>query len=168
MLHVLSKEGVQISQINRSNYRNENLRRDLTRAEEILRLNDQFHDTIADGVFPHAGNSLEWYDTERSIGYVAKERDILVGFIRGSCDGNRGLIQQLSVHPDFQNQGIGKNLIRAFADKLNLSYGLRSAGVVSAADKNLNSVDYYKKLGFVEIPAKVLVHTDVAGLVGTI
>jgi ribosomal protein S18 acetylase RimI-like enzyme len=168
MLHVLSKEGVQISQISRSNYRNENLRRDLIRAEEILRVNGQFHDTIADGVFPYAGSELECYDTERSIGYVAKENDMVVGFIRGSCDGNRGLIQQLSVHPDFQNRGIGKNLVRTFADKLNLSYGLRSVGVISAANKDLNSVDYYKKLGFVEIPAKILVHPDIAGLVGTI
>jgi ribosomal protein S18 acetylase RimI-like enzyme len=161
MLRLLPKQEFQIFQIKRDNYRSE----DLTQAEEILRLNGQFHDPIADSVFPYIEKESEFYDSEKSIGYVAKERDRVIGFVRGSCDGNRGLIQQLSVHPKFQNQGIGKELIKNFAGKLKLSYGLRSVGVVSAASNEVNSVKYYKKLGFVEIPAKLLVHPDIVSLV---
>jgi len=157
-----SKE-FEIFQINRNNY----LKGDLTQAEEILRLNGQFHDPIADGIFPYSGKVLECYDKEISIGYIAKNGDRVVGIIRGSCDGNRGLIQQLSVHPDFQNQGIGTKLVKTFSAKLKLSYGLRSVGVVSAAGEELNSVEYYKKLGFVEIPAKILVHPDIVSLAET-
>lgn len=155
----------EIIQLNRNNYEPRSFREDMTAAQKILIANKQFHDSVADSVFPYAGKELEFYSEERSIGYLAKKRDEVVGFIRGSCDGNRGLIQQLSVHPEFQNQGIGKELVKTFAGKLRMSYGLNSVGVVSAAGDELSSVDYYRKLGFREIPAKLMVHLDVVSLI---
>lgn len=154
--------------INKNTYQNyDDFLRDLNQAEEILRVNRQIHDTVADGVFPtrvpgiyFPERELEYYHTGKCIGFIEKKGEKVVGFIRGSYDGNRALIQQLSVHPEFQGQGIGTRLTKVFSYSL-LSFGLRSVGVISADSEELNSVDFYKKLGFVEVPTKLLVHPNI-------
>jgi ribosomal protein S18 acetylase RimI-like enzyme len=147
--------------------------KDLNQAEEILRLNHQIHDPIADGVFPtrlpdfyNPKRELEYYDNGRSIGFIAKKQEKVVGFIRGSYDGNRAIIQQLSVHPEFQGHGIGTRLTKIFSYSL-LRFGLKSVGVISASSQELNSVGFYKKLGFVEVPAKLLVHQNIPELISS-
>ncbi len=42
----------------------------------------------------------------------------LVGVIIGSDDGRRGWINRLAVHPDFQSQGIAKDLVKALESAL--------------------------------------------------
>jgi ribosomal protein S18 acetylase RimI-like enzyme len=42
----------------------------------------------------------------------------LIGVIIGSDDGRRGWINRLAVHPDFQSQGIAKDLVKALESAL--------------------------------------------------
>lgn len=172
ILELQKLKAYKIRPVNKITYHNyDDFLKDLNQVEEILEQNGQIHDPVADGVFPtrvpglyNPKKELEYYNTGRSIGFIAKEENKVIGFIRGLYDGNRAIIQQLSVHPEFQGQRIGTMLTKLFSYSL-LRFRLGSVGVISAASQELNSVGFYKKLGFIEVPAKLLVHPNILGLI---
>ncbi|WP_130866342.1 GNAT family N-acetyltransferase [Acidipropionibacterium timonense] len=75
----------------------------------------------------------------------ALERDRVVGYVNAISDGIlTAFIPWLEVHPDFQGQGIGRDLISRIVAELD---GMYSIDV--CCDPEL--VPYYEKLGFLPL-----------------
>lgn len=80
----------------------------------------------------------------------ALDGDRVVGYINAISDGVlTAFIPWLEVHPDYQNQGIGAELLRRVTDELN---GMYSIDLV--CDDEL--VPYYEKLGWMGISGACL------------
>lgn len=64
----------------------------------------------------------------------------------GQLWGKWYLLQSISVHPDFQRQGVGSALIKAFQ----LESAQRGCGMISltVASRNIGAIHLYKKLGW--------------------
>ena len=74
----------------------------------------------------------------------------IVGSVRGRAEGDTCLISRLMVHPDYQNRGIGKELMYAIENKFNsvLRYELFTG---HKSEKNLA---LYGKLGYFKYKEK--------------
>jgi ribosomal protein S18 acetylase RimI-like enzyme len=74
----------------------------------------------------------------------------IVGTVRGRGEGNTCHISRLSVHPDHQNRGIGKKLMRAIEGKFKgaLRYELFTG------HKTRKNIDLYEKLGYKKFKEK--------------
>ena len=70
--------------------------------------------------------------------------DIIVGSVRGCKKDDHALIEKLIVHPDYQNQGIGKKLMLAIENEFETSVFRLFTGHLD--DKNIS---LYSKLGYV-------------------
>jgi ribosomal protein S18 acetylase RimI-like enzyme len=68
----------------------------------------------------------------------------IVGTVRGRGEGNTCHISRLSVHPDHQNRGIGKKLMRAIEDKFS---GARRYELFTG-HKSRKNLALYEKLGY--------------------
>ena len=83
-----------------------------------------------------------WY----SISYFENEQ--LVGFGRIICDGIvHALILDVIIHPDFQGNEIGKNVMNKLVEKCK-KHNIRDIQLFSAKDK----AGFYEKLGFTYRP----------------
>jgi len=78
---------------------------------------------------------------------VAEEDSRPVALVRGIYDGARALIHLLSVHPDYQRRGIGRELVR----EINREFHRRGApgAVVTATER---SAEFWRKEGFARMP----------------
>ncbi len=115
-------------------------------------------------VVPEASNYAELFDTTGwNADYQASQKElhqaiasswqvvcaydgeVLVGFGRVVSDGVLyAMIYDLIVHPDYQNQGLGSQLLRQLLDVCRLAK-IRSIQLFSAQGK----VGFYEKRGFV-------------------
>ncbi|MEZ5196979.1 MAG: GNAT family N-acetyltransferase [Bacteroidales bacterium] len=78
----------------------------------------------------------------------AYDGDRLVGFGRMICDGVvHALILDLIVHPDFQNQGIGSQILNKLVEKCR-QHKIRDIQLFSVKGK----AEFYHKNGFKERP----------------
>jgi len=111
---------------------------------EILKLNDQYKYPIIDG----PGAMRRVANCEAAVFLVAEVEKQPCGFIRAVYDGSRALIHLLSVHPDYQNRGIGSALVEAVCAELSR----RGAPTVSATITE-ESVGFWEKKGFRRTPA---------------
>ncbi|MFX0064334.1 MAG: GNAT family N-acetyltransferase [Candidatus Hermodarchaeota archaeon] len=118
--------------------------RDIEYLVEILNLNDQYDNPIVDG--PDAMRRVA--TCEAAVFLVAEMGEQACGFVRAVYDGSRALIHLLSVHPNYQHQGIGSALINAICTELSN----RSAPTVSATITE-KSVGFWEKRGFARTPA---------------
>jgi len=114
---------------------------------EILKLNDQYKYPIIDG--PSAMRRVA--NCEAAVFLVAEVEKQPCGFMRAVYDGSRALIHLLSIHPDYQNRGIGSALIEAVCAEL----FRRGAPTVSATITE-QSVSFWEKKGFRRTPAFVV------------
>lgn len=75
---------------------------------------------------------------------TAWDENCLVGILRGWTDGAYdGYICDLAVHPKYQNEGIGKNLLnKAIAINPKIQFVLRASVIAS---------EYYKHIGWQKI-----------------
>jgi len=72
----------------------------------------------------------------------------LVGFGRMICDGIlHALILDMIVHPDFQGQGVGREILHDLVEKCR-QHGIRDIQLFSAKGK----AGFYRKMGFRERP----------------
>ena len=78
--------------------------------------------------------------------FVAEEGEKLVGTILAGHDGRRGHIYHLAVHPDFQRQGIGRDLVQAAIDALNAEGITKALLVVFKANSGGN--EFWESQGF--------------------
>ncbi len=110
---------------------------------EILKLNKQYDYPNVEG--PDAMNRVAKCDA--AISLVAEIDNRVVGYIKAIYDGSRALIHLLSVHPNYQNIGVGSVLLKAVEGELK-KRGAPGA-TISVTDE---SVGYWEKKGFKRIP----------------
>ncbi|MEW5937192.1 MAG: GNAT family N-acetyltransferase [Candidatus Thermoplasmatota archaeon] len=106
---------------------------------EIIKLNDQYKYPIIDG--PSA--MMRVANCEAAVFLVAEVEKQPRGFIRAVYDGSRALIHQLSIHPDYQDRGIGSALVETVCAEL----FRRGAPTISATITE-QSVSFWEKNGF--------------------
>lgn len=95
-------------------------------------------------------DSKQLYEALQNSWYMisACENEKLVGFGRIICDGVvHALILDLIVHPDFQNRGIGSQILTKLVEKCRL-HKIRDIQLFSVKGK----AGFYHKNGFKERP----------------
>ncbi|AZR72993.1 hypothetical protein BBF96_06040 [Anoxybacter fermentans] len=94
----------------------------------------------------------------RHDGYVATVNDKFVGFISflvGRSNYHNGKISWMAVHPEFQNRGIGKKLLKVVENYLK-SKNIEVIEVNTLAENSdypqfHRTRQFYKKHGFIEV-----------------
>ncbi|MFX0184883.1 MAG: GNAT family N-acetyltransferase [Candidatus Hodarchaeota archaeon] len=112
---------------------------DIEEIIEILKLNDQYNMPEVDG--PQAMKRFN--SCNATIFLVYEINDSIIGSIRGTYDGSRAMIHQLSIHPEYQNKGFGKRLVREIVYR----FQKQGAPTVSATITE-NSLPFWHKIGF--------------------
>ena len=105
---------------------------------DILKANQQYGHPEIDG--PEAMQRV--YECSAAEFLVAECSEKIVGMIRGTYDGSRAIIYIASVHPDYQRQGIGRDLVKEIARRFH-AHGAVSISVIVPGD-----LDFWKKLHF--------------------
>lgn len=112
---------------------------DTAEVVEILKVNNQYDMPEVDG--PEAMKRIKLCNA--AVFLVCELDDRIIGIIRGVYDGSRAMIHQLSVHPVYQNQGVGtalvKNIIKIFRQQ--------GAPTVSATVME-ESMPFWERVGF--------------------
>ena len=119
---------------------------------EILKTNKQYSYPNVDG--PKA--MLRVAKCDAAIFLTAADNERAVGCIRSTYDGARAMIHLLSVHPEYQNHGIGSKLVKAAITELKA----RGAPTVSVTVTDA-SKGYWDKQGFEQIPAFLMLKTKI-------
>lgn len=120
---------------------------DTARLVAILQHNEQYHYPEIEG--PAAMRRVA--ACEAAVFLVAEVAGHPQGFIRAVYDGSRALIHLLSVHPDFQHEGIGQALVRAVEAELQR----RGAPSVSVTATE-RSAQFWEKQGFLPVPVSLM------------
>ncbi|MFX0124089.1 MAG: GNAT family N-acetyltransferase [Candidatus Hodarchaeota archaeon] len=120
---------------------------DTVEVVEILKANNQYSMPEVDG--PEAMKRIKLCSA--AVFLVCEQDDRIIGVIRGVYDGSRAMIHQLSVHPAYQNQGVGtalvKNIIKIFRQQ--------GAPTVSATVME-ESMPFWEQVGFRKTKAFVV------------
>ncbi len=125
--------------------------RELTEQDEA-EFNQVFSDTVQKEFPEYSQKIRDWFTNDPyrkamiqlRVKFGAFVDGKLVGYTIGSSyDGGVAFVYWLAVLKDFQHQGIGTKLLKAFEDFVK-GYGYHSLQL-NADERNL---DYYKKLGY--------------------
>jgi ribosomal protein S18 acetylase RimI-like enzyme len=81
-----------------------------------------------------------------AIFLVAVNEDSVIGTIIGTHDGRKGWINRLAVHPDYQHQGMARQLVREVENQLSKSGIDITACLIEGY--NRDSMDFFKKIGY--------------------
>jgi ribosomal protein S18 acetylase RimI-like enzyme len=119
---------------------------------EILKMNRQYSYPNVEG--PEA--MLRVAQCDATVFLTAADNESAVGCIRATYDGARAMIHLLSVHPEYQNRGIGTKLVKAAIKELKS----RGAPTVSVTVTDA-SKGYWDKLGFEQVPAFLMLKTKI-------
>ena len=119
---------------------------------EILKTNKQYSYPDVDG--PEA--MLRVAQCAAAVFLTAADNERAIGCIRATYDGARAMIHLLSVHPEYQNHGIGSKLVKAAITELKA----RGAPTVSVTVTDA-SKGYWDKLGFEQVPAFLMLKTKI-------
>lgn len=135
---------------------------DAPRMVKIMKANNHYYTPAVDGV-----RAIRRQLTlAHNVILVAETGKEVVGFVLGTWDGARAFLFKMSVHPGFQRQGIGTMLLREAA-RVYRVMGAVTIGL-SAADgtggESNNAVRFWEKLGFEQIPARLMIHFDIGKL----
>jgi ribosomal protein S18 acetylase RimI-like enzyme len=106
---------------------------------EILKLNNQYGFPEVDG--PEAMKRVK--ACSAAVFLVCEVDRKVVGVVRGTYDGSRAMIHQLSVHPAYQRQGIGTRLVRETVDRFK-----RRGAPTASATVTEESLPFWQKIGF--------------------
>jgi ribosomal protein S18 acetylase RimI-like enzyme len=123
---------------------------DSTALVEILRANAQYDYPEVEG--PEAMKRVA--RCEAAVFLVAVIDGVARGLIRAVYDGSRAMIHLLSIHPDFQNSGLGGALVDAVWRELKA----RGATGVSATVAE-NSFGFWQRQGFERQPVFLVLRT---------
>ena len=121
-------------------------------AEEILRLQKlAFRSEAAfynDFTIPPLIQTLDGMlaDIKTKIVLKLTVDGAIIGSVRGYVKDKTGHIGRLIVHPQFQNHGIGSQLMRAVEDKLKSAGALRYE--LFTGDRSERTIRLYQKLGY--------------------
>jgi ribosomal protein S18 acetylase RimI-like enzyme len=114
---------------------------------EILTLNGQYGMPAVDG--PDAMQRL--HACPAGVFLVCEGVGRVVGLVRGTYDGSRAMIHLLSVHPAYQRQGIGSQLVQ----EISKCFRARGAPTVSATVTD-QSLLFWESVGFTKTKAFVV------------
>jgi len=106
---------------------------------EILRMNNQYGFPEVDG--PEAMRRVK--ACSAAVFLVYEKQGRVIGVVRGNYDGSRAIIHELSVHPNYQRQGVGTALVKEIVRK----FRERGAPTVSATVIE-ESLGFWQKVGF--------------------
>lgn len=106
---------------------------------EILKVNNQYSFPQVDG--PEAMKRIKACNTAVFLVYKANGK--VIGVVRGTYDGSRAMIHQLSVHPQHQRKGVGTALVKQIVRR----FQQMGAPTVSATIIN-ESLPFWQKAGF--------------------
>jgi len=106
---------------------------------EILRMNNQYAFPEVDG--PEAMCRVK--ACSAAVFLVYEKQGRVIGVVRGNYDGSRAIIHELSVHPNYQRQGVGRALVKEIVRK----FRERGAPTVSATVIE-ESLGFWQKVGF--------------------
>ena len=112
---------------------------DVDQIVEIFKLNNQYGYPEVDG--PEAMKRVR--ACKVAVFLVSEMDGKVVGVVRGNYDGSRAIIHQLSVHPQYQRQGIGTALVIEIVKR----FEERGAPTVSATVIE-ESLPFWQKNGF--------------------
>ena len=90
------------------------------------------------------GRQLSW-DSELVL--VASEDEEIAGIVIGTIDNNKGYYYRIAVHPDFQRQGIGKQLIASLRKRF-VQRNVTKI-MITADEHNEPILSLYESLGYV-------------------
>jgi len=124
--------------------------KDINEVVQILKLNNQYS-RLLEG--PEAMKRVS--ECETAVYLVAEKESKVVGVIKGIYDGSRALIHQISVHPEYQKQGIGRALVQEIARRFK-ERGAPSVAVTASTQ----SKEFFEKLGFKELTYAVFMVAD--------
>lgn len=94
---------------------------------------------------------------ENWMAWVAKVDNVVRGFVIASTDEkNRKFLNSIYVDPTWQGKGLGKELMNQALDWLDRKNDI----YLEVAAHNQKSIDFYKKLGFVETGAELEEEAD--------
>ncbi len=113
--------------------------RDVDRIVECLTLNHQYGNPAVDG--PAAMTRVK--ACPAAVFLVAEVDGNVVGAVRGTYVGSRAIIHQLSVHPAYQRQGIGRALVTAIVTRFRAMGAPTTSTTVTEA-----SLPFWQKVGF--------------------
>lgn len=77
---------------------------------------------------------------------VGEQQDQIVASVMAGYDGHRGWLNYLAVHPDFQHQGLGREIILE-AERRLLALGCPKINV-QIRESNEQVMAFYEKIGF--------------------
>jgi ribosomal protein S18 acetylase RimI-like enzyme len=126
---------------------------------EIMESNRHYYTPSVDGVEAIARQ----LQMQHNVILVAEQSGLVTGFVLGTWDGARAFLFKMSVHPDFQNRGIGTMLVKESSKRFKemgaVTIGL-SAADGTGGDKN-NSIHFWERLGFEQIPARLMINFEI-------
>jgi ribosomal protein S18 acetylase RimI-like enzyme len=121
-------------------------------AEEILRLQKLAFRSEAvfynDFTIPPLVQTLDGMlaDVKTKIVLKLTVDGIIIGSVRGYVKDKTGYVGRLMVHPQFQNQGIGSQLMQAVEEKLKSAQAERYE--LFTGDRSERTIRLYQKLGY--------------------
>ncbi|MBB1487858.1 GNAT family N-acetyltransferase [Oceanospirillum sp. D5] len=78
--------------------------------------------SVSDGMLLREADSEEniirYLQRNSGLSFVALHQKTVVGAVLAGTDGRRGYLQHLAVDPEFQKQGIGRQLVQRVTDAL--------------------------------------------------
>ena len=124
--------------------------------EDVKRIYDIVFNEEVLPFMPYPNMSLEQFQSElqkrsdRTFLYVyetAKEISGVVELRKGENKQNHiGHVAVFAVHPDFQNKGIGSEMMKHLLS-ITHDYGIKKL-CLNVVSKNQRAIDFYKKFGF--------------------
>jgi len=90
--------------------------------------------------------TISYMNFKNSKTYVAKEKDMVVGYVSAYKTDNKNKLAALYVLSDYHGQGIGTKLMENALSFL----GEDKEIILEVTSYNIQAVEFYKKFGFVE------------------
>lgn len=133
---------------------------DIEAVVQITKDNEHFWTPEVDGA-----EALERILERESNLFLVYDDGEILGFILGSWDGARAFIHKISVKPNIRQKGVGSQLVSE-AVKFFKNIGAPTIAVAAAdgtREEEQDSTEFWKKVGFEPIPARLMIYFDVQG-----
>lgn len=112
-------------------------------------ISEHFGDLYEDLVFEERMNYFSSFDGQHLKITAAEDSDNnILGYAISAFEGNEGCIHSLHVAESYRGSGIGKKLMNSHIDWLQ-NNGCKDISITVAVE-NLNTIEFYKNLGFKE------------------